>query len=131
MLSELWTKSSRLQNAQHFLKGGGLRGWNMRCPFSLGMRQKTVREKCIDDLGEMETLVGEGWGRCFIRGLSKRRGQNQDPRRCQRGEKPWVTRRACRPSGSPTSGRRAAPSLSLHHPDTQGASHWVSCWLCF
>ena len=23
MLSEFWTKSSRLQNAQHFLKGGG------------------------------------------------------------------------------------------------------------
>lgn len=27
-----------------FSERGGLRGWNMRCPFSLGMRQKTVRE---------------------------------------------------------------------------------------
>lgn len=47
----------------------------MRCPFSLGMRQKTVRErereKCIDDLGEMETLAGGGMGPLFHQGAFK------------------------------------------------------------
>ena len=91
----------------------------MRCPFSLGMRQKTVerereREKCIDNLGEMETLVGGGMGPLFHQRAFKETRTESGPQMMSEGGKavgetegePGVSR----PSGSPTSGRRAAPS---------------------
>lgn len=46
-------ESSRLQNAQHFLRG--LRWWDTRCPFSQAKRQKTARER------EMHRLIREKW----------------------------------------------------------------------
>ena len=113
-----------------FSERGGLRGWNMRCPFSLGMRQKTVREM-HRRLGGNGNPCRGGMGPLFHQRAFKETRTESGPQTMSEGGKPWVTRRACRPSGSPTSGRWAAPSLSLHHPDTQGASHWVSCWLCF
>lgn len=50
-LRRILNESSRLQNAQHFLRG--LRGWDMRGPFSQGKRQKTVQER------EMHRLIRE------------------------------------------------------------------------
>lgn len=136
MLSEFWTKSSRLQNAQHFLKGGGgsQRVGHKMPVFSRNEAEngEREREKCIDDLGEMETLVGGGMGLLFHqRAFKETRTESGPQTMSERGKAVGDTERVGRPSGSPTSGRQAAPSLSLHHPDTRGASHWVSCWLCF
>lgn len=99
----------------------------MRCPFSLGMRQKTVRErerereKCIDDLGEMETLVGGGMGPLFHQRAFKETRTESGPQTMSEGGKAVGDAEresgVSRPSGSPTSGRRAVPSLSLRHPD--------------
>lgn len=66
-------------------------------------------------------MQGEGWGHCFIRGLSKRTESGRQMM-SEGGKAVGDTEResgVSRPSGSPASGRRAAPSLSLHHPDTQ------------
>lgn len=81
------------------------------------------REKCIDDLGEMETLAGGGMGPLFHQGAFKEKRTESGPQMMSEGGKAvGDTEResgVSRPSGSPGSGRRAAPSLSLHHPDTQ------------
>ena len=81
------------------------------------------REKCIDNSGEMEILVGGGMGPLFHQRAFKETRTESGPQTTSEGGKAVGDTEGesgvSRPSGSPTSGRRATPSLSLRHPDTQ------------
>ena len=88
MLSEFWTKSSRLQNAQHFLKGGRSQRVEHEMPvFSRNEAENGEREKCIDDLGEMETLVGGGMGPLFHQRAFKETRTESGPQTMSEGGK--------------------------------------------